>query len=159
MFFLYITSLQEHTREVHALAHHFIHYYKPKTGKLTGFTWQHIKKYENLLIALGCPRVGWYQFLFLKNKNACKQAAFSYGKSQEKERDYIFAVLRKCDGEAEVLNCLQSTLTSKMKMADINKEDMDWKRRYFTRCISGRPGDWSIDRFFTPCQGQKRNKL
>jgi transcriptional regulator with GAF, ATPase, and Fis domain len=145
-----LPSLRERIDDIPALAHHFIAIYNRKAGKkITGLSdkvlknmmdyhWPgNIRELENLiersiLLAKG-PII---EDIFLpathKKEISANSQTFPMKTIHENERDYIIAVLKKCNGRiwgsggaAELLNVPPSTLKSKMKKLGISKENIE----------------------------------
>jgi len=143
-----LPPLRERIEDIPALANHFIAYYNRKAGKkiigvsdnvlknMLAYHWPgNIRELENLiersvLLAKGT---------FIENislpivkKEFSNTQDLHIKTIHENERDYIIAVLKKCNGKiwgsggaAEVLHVPPSTLKSKMKKLGISKENND----------------------------------
>jgi DNA-binding NtrC family response regulator len=143
-----LPPLRERTEDIPALANHFIHFYNHKAGKkITGlsdkvlknmmaYNWPgNIRELEHLIersVLLAKGPVIEDISLPLVKKEISNTQDFHIKTINENERDYIIAVLKKCngkiwgsDGAAEVLNVPPSTLKSKMKKLGIRKENIE----------------------------------
>jgi transcriptional regulator with GAF, ATPase, and Fis domain len=142
-----LPPLRERTEDIPALASHFINYYNRKAGKkITGvsdhvlksmlaYHWPgNIRELENLIersVLLAKGSVIENISLPVIKKEISNTEGLHIKTIHENERDYIIAVLRKCNGRiwgaggaAEVLNIPPTTLKSKMKKLGIRKEGL-----------------------------------
>lgn len=145
-----LPSLRERREDIPLLANHFIAHFSHKAGKkivgfsdealakMKSYSWPgNIRELENLIeravllakgsiiedIALPSDR---------KKDSPIQTPAITIKTIYENERDHILNVLKKCEGKiwgtggaAEALDVPPSTLRSKMKKLNINKEDLD----------------------------------
>ncbi len=141
-----LPALRERAEDIPALADHFIRYYNRKAGKkITGlsdrvlktmmaYDWPgNIRELENLiergvLLAKGTIIEEISIPGLQKIRISPDTRNFHTKTIHENERDYIVAVLKKCNGRiwgaggaAEVLNIPPTTLKSKMKKLGIEK--------------------------------------
>lgn len=147
VFPILLPPLRERKEDIPALAHHFMAMYNQKAGrkinnisidalnKMIGYHWPgNIRELEHLiersvLLAKGST-IDDVPITIVKETAQPDQDDFIKMKTiDENERDYIIAVLKKCNGRvwgpgaaAEVLNIHPSTLKSKMKKLGIKKE-------------------------------------
>jgi len=145
-----LPPLRERVEDIPVLANHFIAYYNRKAGKkITGlsgnvlknmFAYQwpgNIRELENLiersvLLTKGTIIEEISLPTIQKKDSFPNTQNFHLKTIHENERDYIIAVLKKCNGRiwgsggaAEVLNVPPSTLKSKMKKLGIQKEHFE----------------------------------
>lgn len=145
-----LPPLRERTEDIPALADHFINYYNRKAGKrITGLSdralknmiayhWPgNIRELENLiergvLLAKGTIIEDISIPVSQKKENSLGIQHPHLKTIRENERDYIIAILKKCNGKiwgaggaAELLNVPPSTLKSKMKRLGIRKENVE----------------------------------
>ena len=143
-----LPPLRERTEDIPALANHFIAHYNRKAGKkitglsddvlknLMGYHWPgNIRELENLIersVLLAKGTIIENISLPTAKKEISRTQDFRMKTIHENERDYIIAVLKKCNGRiwgaggaAEVLNLPPSTLKSKMKKLGISKENIE----------------------------------
>ncbi|HKO80068.1 MAG TPA: sigma 54-interacting response regulator, partial [Chitinophagaceae bacterium] len=142
-----LPSLRERAEDIPTLASHFISYYNRKAGKkiaglsdnvlknMMAYHWPgNIRELENLiersvLLAKGSI-IDEIALPSVQKKVIAPGTQDYHVKTiHENERDYIIAVLKKCNGKiwgsggaAEVLNIPPTTLKSKMKKLGIQKE-------------------------------------
>ncbi|WP_248276994.1 sigma 54-interacting response regulator [Chitinophaga sp. Ak27] len=146
VFPIHIPALRERKEDIPALAYHFMNRYNHKAGKkINGFSdsalrkmmmydWPgNIRELENLverqvLLEKGPTIEDVVLPIHLSAQEAPAVEEKRMKTIHENERDYIVAVLRKCNGRiwgnggaAEILNLPPTTLTSKMKKLGIKK--------------------------------------
>lgn len=146
VFPIHIPALRERKDDIPALAYHFMNRYNHKAGKkISGFSdnalkkmmmydWPgNIRELENLverhvLLEKGPTIEDVVLPIHLSAQEAPAVEEKRMKTIHENERDYILAVLRKCNGRiwgnggaAEILNLPPTTLTSKMKKLGIKK--------------------------------------
>lgn len=151
VFPIQLPALRNRKEDIPDLVDHFINQYSNKAGKniigisasalqdLVAYDWPgNIRELENMiersvLLATGntinnvsLPRTTAYQ-----KAGIPKQELATIKTMEEIERDYIIAVLKKCNGKisgqggaATLLDLNVSTLNSKIKKLGINKEDI-----------------------------------
>lgn len=144
-----LPPLRERAEDIPALANHFINFYNHKAGKkITGLSdkvlknmmayhWPgNIRELENLiersvLLTKGTT-IEEISLPLIHKKDGADGLNFHMKTIHENERDYIIAVLKKCNGRiwgeggaAEVLNIPPTTLKSKMKKLGIHKENVE----------------------------------
>lgn len=139
-----LPPLRERIEDIPVLAYHFMNHYGQKAGKKLGgiadgvlrkmiaYNWPgNIRELEHLIersVLLTKGKV--IEEILLPTFEVKQEDATAAIKTiAENERDYIIAVLKKCNGRiwgpgaaAEVLNINPSTLKSKMKKLGIKKE-------------------------------------
>jgi len=141
-----LPALRERKEDIPALAYHFMNYYNHKTGKkvsgisdavlkdMMSYNWPgNIRELEhlierNILLAKGAT-IEEISLPTIKKSTSPDVDMIRIKTIHENERDYIIAVLKKCNGRiwgpgaaAEILNLHPSTLKSKMKKLGIRKE-------------------------------------
>ncbi|WP_343690941.1 sigma 54-interacting response regulator [Chitinophaga sp.] len=142
-----LPALRERKEDIPALAYHFMRHFADKAGrKLSGisdgvlkkmmtYDWPgNIRELEHMiersvLLAKGAVIEEILLPAFNKREKPPEVEDMTMKTIAENERDYIIAVLKKCNGRiwgpgaaAEILNLNPSTLKSKMKKLGIKKE-------------------------------------
>jgi DNA-binding NtrC family response regulator len=148
VFPLELPPLRNRTEDIPALANHFINYFNRKAGKtITGLSdkaliklityhWPgNIRELENfiersVLLAKGTVIEDISIPLHPDRETLLSKQPLHIKTIHENERDYIIAILKKCNGRiwgtggaAEILNIPPTTLKSKMKKLRIEKEN------------------------------------
>jgi len=142
-----LPALRERKEDIPALAYHFMHYFADRAGKkLSGISEAVLKKMmaydwpgnirelehmieRSVLLTKGAVIEDILLPAAAKKDRLPEAEAATMKTIAENERDYIIAVLKKCNGRiwgpgaaAEILNLNPSTLKSKMKKLGIKKE-------------------------------------
>jgi transcriptional regulator with GAF, ATPase, and Fis domain len=142
-----LPPLRQRYEDIPVLVQHFIAHYNRKTGKkITGISDNALKKMmsyhwpgnirelehlveRHVLLAKGTVIENVLLPNATENSTQADAAPMRMKTIQENERDYIIAVLRKCNGRvwgqgaaAEILNLPPSTLKTRMKKLGIKKE-------------------------------------
>jgi transcriptional regulator with GAF, ATPase, and Fis domain len=147
VFLITLPALRERKEDIPALAYHFMNHFADKAGrklsgisdnvlrKMMAYKWPgNIRELEHLiersvLLTKGAV-IEEIQLPTVEKKDRVADVEEAAMKTiAENERDYIIAVLKKCNGRiwgpgaaAEILNLNPSTLKSKMKKLGIKKE-------------------------------------
>lgn len=142
-----LPALRERKEDIPALAYHFMRHFADKAGrklsgisdgvlkKMMAYDWPgNIRELEHMiersvLLAKGAVIEEILLPAFDKREKPPEVEDMTMKTIAENERDYIIAVLKKCNGRiwgpgaaAEILNLNPSTLKSKMKKLGIKKE-------------------------------------
>lgn len=142
-----LPALRERKEDIPALAYHFMNHFSQKCGKkLSGISEDVLKKMmtydwpgnirelehvieRSVLLTKGAVIEEILLPTFEKRERLPEIVEVAMKTIAENERDYIIAVLKKCNGRiwgpgaaAEILNLNPSTLKSKMKKLGIKKE-------------------------------------